>query len=199
MEQPAEGPGLFSAPQVRRLHEWLGHESGRGHGCGEARLLLLTSSAEATREFLERVSGLPGVEIPGGPHARAPGRGDFVSSARIAISDEASIELLHVPAERACEPLWRLAAHRALGTVLVVRGTGSEARSLLEGSGRVLRDLPRARIFHAVLLVLEQACEPRGIRGALGLDEGSVLAALGPGGSDVAGAALRGLLASVVP
>jgi hypothetical protein len=53
MEQPPAGPGLFSAPQVRRLHEWLGHESGRGHGCGEAKLLLFTSSSEATREFLE--------------------------------------------------------------------------------------------------------------------------------------------------
>lgn len=198
-EPPTTGPGLFSAPQVRRLHEWLGHESGRGHGCGEAKLLLLTSSAEATREFLERLSRLPGLEIPGGPEVRLPERGDFVPSARIAISEEASIELLHVPAERACEPLWRLAAHRALGALLVVRGTGSEARELLEGSGRVLRSLPRARIFHAVLLEEGQPCEPRAVRAALGLEEGSVLAALGPGGSDGAGAALRGLLASVVP
>ena len=196
-ERPAQGPGLFSAPQVRRLHEWLGHE--RGHGCGEAKLLLLTSSAEATREFLERLSQLPGLEIPAALRARPPERGDFVPIARIAISDEASIELMHVPAERACEPLWRLAAHRALGTVLVVRGTGAEARELLEGSGSVLRGLPRARIFHAVLLEDEQPCEPRGIRAALGLDEESALAALGPGDSDVAGAALRGLLASVVP
>ncbi len=120
-------------------------------------------------------------------------------SARIVISDEASIDLLHVPAERACEPLWHLAAHRALGVVLVVRGTGAEARELLEGSGSVLRSLPRTRIFHAVLLEDEQPPEPRAIRAALGLGEGSILAALGPGGSDVGGTALRGLLASVVP
>jgi CheY-like chemotaxis protein len=198
-ERPAEGPGLFSAPQVRRLHEWLGHESGRGHACGEAKLLLLTSSAEATREFLERLSRLPGLEIPGAPQARLPGRGDFVPCARIAISDEATIELLHVPADGACEPLWRLAAHRALGVVLVVRGTGAEARDLLEGSGSVLRSLHRARIFHAVLLGEEQGCEPRAIRAALGLDDEAVLAALEPGSSDAAGAALRGLLAGVVP
>jgi hypothetical protein len=122
-----------------------------------------------------------------------------VPSARIAISDDASIELLHVPAEPACEPLWRLAAHRALGTLLVVRGTGAEARELLEGSGSVLRSLPRARIFHAVLLDEEQLGEPRAVRDALGLEEGAALAALGPGESEVAVAALRGLLASVVP
>jgi hypothetical protein len=160
---------------------------------------LLTSSAEATREFLERLARLPGLEIPGAPQVGPPGRGDFVPCARIAISDEASIELLHVPADRACEPLWRLAAHRALGVVLVVRGTGAEARDLLDGSASVLRSLPRARTFHAVLLGDEQACEPRGVRAALGLDDEAVLAALEPGGSDVAGAALRGLLASVVP
>jgi CheY-like chemotaxis protein len=199
IEQPAEGPGLFSAPQVRRLHEWLGHESGRGHGCGEAKLLLFTSSAEATREFLERLAQLPGLEIRAAREGGPPGRGDFVPCARIGVSDDASIELLHVPAERACEPLWHLAAHRALGVVLVVRGTGAEARDLLKGSGTVLRGLPRARIFHAVLLEDVQPQEPRAIRAALGLDEGAVLAALGPGGSDLGGAALRGLLASVVP
>jgi CheY-like chemotaxis protein len=197
--RPAGGPGLFSAPQVRRLHEWLGHESGLGHGCGEAKLLLLTSSSEATREFLEQLAQLPGLEIPGGSQVQLPERGDFVPSARIAISDDASIELLHVPAEPACEPLWRLAAHRALGTLLVVRGTGAEARELLEGSGRVLRSLPRARIFHAVLLDEEQLGEPRAVRDALGLEESAALAALGPGESEVAVAALRGLLASVVP
>ena len=93
----------------------------------------------------------------------------------------------------------RRRAYLTLGALLVVRGTGAEARDLLEGSGSVLRSLPRFRIFHAVLLEDEPPCEPRGLRAALGLDEGSVLAALGPGCSDVASAALRGLLASVVP
>lgn len=193
-DKPAPGPGLFSGPQVRRLHEWLGHESGRGHGCGEAKLLLFTSSAQATREFLSRLSRLPGVETES-----PPDRGDFAPSARIAVSDEASIELLHVPADPACEPLWRLAAHRALGALLVVSGTGSEARELLRGCGKVLRSLPRARVFHAVLMDDEEPCEPKGLRGSLGLDESAALAALGPGGNDVAVTALRGLLASVVP
>ncbi|MEN8181598.1 MAG: DUF4388 domain-containing protein [Myxococcota bacterium] len=198
-ERSPEGPSLFSVPQVRRLHEWLRNEGARGQGFGEAKLLLLASSENATREFLRRLEKLPGVEAPPRPERRIPAGEDFAPAARIAVSDEAALEVLHVPAGPAYAPLWKLAAHRALGAVLVLDGTGAAARALLDGCGRVLGAPPRARIFHAVLQDAEQSGDPRRLREALELDESASLVVLPPTGGEVAEAALRGLLASVVP
>lgn len=192
-------PRLFSAPQLRRLREWMGHHGAGGPGSGDAKLLLLTSSSEGTREFLRRFGRLPAVDISDACEARTPSRGDFLPVARIAVSEEIAIELLHLPADAACEPLWRLAAHRALGILLVLRGTGEEARRLLEDCRGTLRQLPRTRLFHGVLLEDDQIPDPRGIREALGLDREANLAALAAGDDEVSVAALRALLASVIP
>jgi hypothetical protein len=194
-QRPASGPALFSAPQVRRLHEWLRAHGAHPDALPEAKLLLFSPSARLTAAFLERLARLPDARLePAG--GGAVGAEDLLPVARIGISGSASIELLHVPAGATFEPLWRLAAHRALGAVLLGDATPA-AGGPLAGCARVLAGIPGLRVLHAVLPGEGTPLEARALREALALSEEAALFVLGAdGGSE---APLRGLLASVVP
>jgi hypothetical protein len=194
-ERAAGGPALFSAPQVRRLHDWLRADGPHGEALPEAKLLLFSASASASAAFLQRLARLPDLEVEEtgsagiGPEELAP-------VARIGVSGTASIELLHVPAGPGFAPLWPLAAHRALAALLLSDAATAAAGALADCE-RALRGIPGLRRLHVVLLGEGAAADARGLREALGLPEEAGLVALGAGeGSE---APLRGLLASVVP
>jgi CheY-like chemotaxis protein len=147
---PPPDSGLFRASQVRRLREWLGVR-GPSIGPRDGKLLVASSSPEATRNFLQVLRGVPGLV----PHPRM-GEGipaDALGAmARLRLEDDLGIELVHVPAVASYAPLWPLAGHGALGTVLLMEGAVADAAQALRPLAETLRGLPRSRLLHILLL-----------------------------------------------
>ena len=70
------------------------------------------------------------------------------------------IQLLHVPADPAFAPVWPVAAHGALGTLFLLSGSVREAEERIRPVSDVIRRLPRARIFHVLLMQKGQRPTP---------------------------------------
>jgi CheY-like chemotaxis protein len=185
---------LFAAPQARRLREWLEGWGGRGRAPGDAKLLLIASAPEASARFLELAGALPGARVPGD----APARRGLGPVGRVAVDGETGIELVHVPADPVFAPLWRTAGHRALGAVLLLSRPYVESMERLEPVAAALRTLPRARLFHVVLVQDQDPSLSAALRAKLALlDDASLI--LVPRESVEGVARLRDLLARVVP
>lgn len=145
---PPPDAGLFRATQIRRVREWLG---ARGGVQRDGKLLIASASAAATRDFLRVLRGVPGLVphprmadgIPA--HALAP-------IARLRLEDDLGIELVHVPVSDGYAPLWPLAGHDALGTMLLLEGPVAEGVAALRPLGAALRSLPRSRLLHLLLV-----------------------------------------------
>jgi DNA-binding response OmpR family regulator len=155
----ASGDALFSPAQVRRLHDWL--QSGRSGGRSrEAKLLLVSSGVSATRDFVRLLETLPGMQLSA--HFR---RGRFSPQdvepvGQLHVDDGIAIQLLHVPADPSFSPVWPVAAHGALGTLFLLSGPVREAEEKIHQASDVVRRLPRARIFHLLLMQKGQRLTP---------------------------------------
>ena len=164
--------GLFNAAQVGRIHDWLDVQRPRGGVCGDAKLLLVASDAEALAGFLRCLARLPGVALDADA---ASATRDLVRVARIAMDDEVGIELFHVPAADRMAPLWPLAGHGAIGTLLLLRGDLGPAVAAVSRAADVLGHLPQARIFHLLLAETSEPLPPDEVRENLSLvDETSL-------------------------
>ncbi|MEB2343227.1 MAG: DUF4388 domain-containing protein [Deltaproteobacteria bacterium] len=145
---PPPDAGLFRATQIRRVREWLG---ARGGVQRDGKLLIASASAAATRDFLRVLRAVPGLVphprmadgIPA--HALAP-------IARLRLEDDLGIELVHVPTSDGYAPLWPLAGHGAIGTMLLLDGPVAEGVAALRPLGEALRSLPRSRLLHLLLV-----------------------------------------------
>jgi hypothetical protein len=160
-QSPAvSGDALFSAAQVRRLQDWL--QSGRSGGATSrlAKLLLVSSELSATRDFVRLLETLPGMQLS--EHFR---RGRFSPQdvemvGQLHVDDGIGIQLLHVPADPTFAPVWPVAAHGALGTLFLLSGSVKEAEERIHPVSEVIRGLPRARIFHLLLMQKGQRLTP---------------------------------------
>ena len=170
---PPLDAGLFRAGQVRRLREWL-DARGEGAGLRDAKLLVASAHPETARDFLRLLRGVPGLV----PHPRM-GEGIPADAlgpiARLRIEDDLGIEFLHVPAGPSYAPLWPLAGHGALGVLLLLDGSSADAPAALRAIGETLRTLPRARVFHVLLLRPHEAGVADEIRRHFDLAEESTL------------------------
>ena len=136
---------------MRRLQDWL--QSGKAARSGRvAKLLVISSEVSATRDFLRLASRLPGMELS--PHFQQ-GRfsdQDVEVVGQLHVDDGLGIELLHVPVDSSFAPVWPVAAHGALGTLFLLSGSVTEAEERICPASEVIRRLPRARIFHLLLM-----------------------------------------------
>jgi CheY-like chemotaxis protein len=145
---PPPDSGLFRASQIRRVREWLG---GRGGVPRDGKLLVASASPTATQDFLRVLRSVPGLV----PHPRMA---DGIPAhalgpiARLRLEDDLGIELVHVPVTDGYAPLWPLAGHGAIGTMLLMEGAVADGVRALEPFSRALRALPRARLLHLLLL-----------------------------------------------
>lgn len=196
---PAPQDALFSPAHVRRLHEWLEQSRGRGHGRGDAKVLLAASEPGGVHDFVRLLEGLPGLHVP---EPFAEGRiahADLATAARIAVGGEAGLELIQVPARPADAPLWPLVAHGALGTILLISGALGEAGRVLRPLESSLRRLPRARLLHTVLLGKGERPLPEELRENLSLlDDASLFLVPSESGREAL-PILRRLLHRVLP
>jgi hypothetical protein len=190
---------LFAPHQVRRLRDWLQGGRPRGALPREAKLLLVSSDAAATRDFVRLLGGLPGMDL-----APPFERGTFLAEdvgpvGRLAVGDGLALEVVHVPADPRFGAVWPVAAHGALGTLLLLAGDTEAAEATLKPVTAALRRRPRARVFHVLLLRKGERLAREEVQGRLSLlDEASLFLLPLESGKDPLGL-LRTMLARVMP
>lgn len=150
---PPAPSGIFGAAQVRRLREWLAAGRGRLGGPRDAKLLLVAPDPGTSASFVKLLRALPGMQLA---RRFLDGRfsaGDLAPIGRLPVADGLGIEILHVPVDPRFAPLWPLAGHGSLGTLLLTpERPDHEAHDALHPVVEALRALPRARLFHVWLL-----------------------------------------------
>ena len=177
---PPPDAGLFGSGQVRRLREWL-DARGDGVGARDAKLLVSSAHPDAARDFLRLLRGVPGL-VPHPRMAEGIPADALGPIARLRIEDDLGIEFLHVPSGASYAPLWPLAGHGALGTLLLLDGSRPDAPSALRAMVETLQALPRARLFHVLLLRPHETGAADEIRRHFDLAEESTLLLLPLGG-----------------
>lgn len=145
-----EAERLFSGAQAHRLRDWLGR-LGAAAGA-QAKLLVVSADEGATADFVRLLRGLPGSRLEGAFASGNFSGEDLAPIGRIPVDAETSLQLVHVPAGTRFAPLWPIAAHGAIGTVFLLAGPIGPASERLRSIAEKLRTLPRARMFHVVLV-----------------------------------------------
>jgi hypothetical protein len=196
-ESAAEG--FFAAPQIRRLREWLSAGRPRGAEPLEAKLLLFSQDEAATRDFARLLAEIPGMRLAEAARQGGIGATDLLPLGRITVDPGLSIRVIHVPADRRFAPIWPVAAHGALGSLLLLRGAEGAAEERIAPLADALRRLPRARLFHLLLLQKGERLVPEEVQEKMArLGDGSLFLVPLEAGKDGA-SLLRTLLGRVIP
>jgi CheY-like chemotaxis protein len=147
----SEAERLFSSAQAHRLREWLGRLSARGAGT-TAKLLVVSADEGATHDFVRLLRGLPGIRLEGSFAGGNFSSDDLAPIGRLAVETDTALELVHVPADSRYAPLWPVAAHGAIGTIFLMAGAIGPAAQRVRALAETIRSLPRARMFHVILV-----------------------------------------------
>jgi len=147
----SEAERLFATAQAHRLRDWLSR-MGAGTGAGGAKLLVVSADEGATHDFVRLLRGLPGIRLEGAFAGGTFSGEDLAPIGRLPVEGDLGLQLVHVPAGPRYAPLWPLAAHGAIGTVFLMAGAIGPAATRLRPVAEALRGLPRARMFHVVLV-----------------------------------------------
>jgi len=147
----SEAERLFSPAQAHRLRQWLGRLSPRGGG-HQAKLLVVSADEGSTHDFVRLLRGLPGVRLEGAFAGGTFSSDDLAPIGRLPVDGETALELVQVPADSRYAALWPIAAHGAIGTVFLMAGAIGPAAQRIRALAETLRTLPRARMFHVVLV-----------------------------------------------
>jgi two-component system cell cycle response regulator len=181
LQREAETPDLarevrlFSPARTARLREWLAVDTPGGPAMRDAKLLVVASNEDATRDFAGLLRRLPGVEIDAQLEAGGVAPDDLMPIGRVAVDPEVGIELLHVPAAERFAAVWPVAAHAALGTLVLLSGPVGASVELVRAAGESLGAQPGARLFHLLLLEKGERVSPDELQQNLAIvDEGSL-------------------------
>lgn len=197
VEAPAEG--FFSAAQIRRLREWLQAGRPRGAESLEAKLLLFSPDESATRDFARLLAEIPGMRLAEAVRQGRLSAEDLVPIGRITLDPGLAICVLHVPADRRFAPIWPVAANRALGCLLLLRGAERAAEERVAPLAEALRRIPRTRLFHLLLLQKGERLVPEEVQERMArLGDASLFLVPLEAGKDGA-SLLRTLLGRVIP
>lgn len=197
--EPTPTSGLFTPAQVGRLREWLDASRPRGGTATDAKLLAVAADARARTEFALLLEEIADVDIDARLAAGAFSVDDLASLGRVAIDAELGIEIVHVPAAGRFAPIWPIVGHGALGTVFVLAAPVAQAAAAILQVEQELRKLPRARIFHLVLLEKGDRDAPDTLRRHLDLLEEGSLFLVPLENRDKARILIRDLFARIVP
>jgi signal recognition particle receptor subunit beta len=196
---PVAETRLFAPARVARLREWLEAGHPRGAPLRDAKLLVVASDTDATRDFARMLARLPGVAIDERFTTGSYSADDLVSLGRIAVEEGLGIELVHTPIGARFAPLWPVLGHGALGALFLLAGPASRAVETVRPTLTALRRLPRARIFSLLLLEKSDRVVPEEIRENLALlDQGSLFL-IPLEGNQKSGILLREMLDRVLP
>jgi hypothetical protein len=191
--------GLFSPNQASRLREWLNFEGPRGAKRADAKLVMASASPEAGREFVRVMSRLPGVELSDAATQGELPADEVVSLGRIAVDTEVGIEFVQVPVADRFQPFWPVAGQGALGVLLLLAGPLSVAVGALDRIAAEMRNLPRSRVFHLLLLEKGQGVAPEALRENISLLDDTSLFLIPQENDGKAGILLREMFGRILP
>ncbi|HXV36778.1 MAG TPA: DUF4388 domain-containing protein [Myxococcota bacterium] len=195
--QPDTGARLFSDAPGVRLREWMGLGDNPAPGVHDARLLVVASDPSGSRELTRLVKRLPGAMLRGGADAAAIDRLGVLG--RLAVDDAVGIEFVEVPADSRFAAIWPLAGHGCVAILLVLTGPVSTALEAVRPVVETLRGVPRARIFHLLLLEKDAAVEADALRENLSIFDDSSLFLIPIGKGATADVLLREMFLRILP
>lgn len=193
------GVTLFNEAQSRRLRSWSQSGLPREADVPDAKLLVVAASSVSVERFIGLLSKVPGVEVAPRFERGDVKPTDLETLARIDVDGEFGIDLIQLPTHDAMAPLWPLAAHRGLGTLILLDAGVGESASKLARVTETLVKRPGARTFHVVMLGEEERLSPDELRANLSLIDEASLFLLPIASSKDPGSLLRTLFARVVP
>ena len=191
--------GLFSPNQASRLRAWLNVEGPPARRPIDAKLVVAAASAEAQREFARVMGRLPGSEFSDAAMAGEVLVDQITSLGRIAVDTEIGIEFIQVPVAERFQPLWPLAAHGAVGVLLLLTGSLSPAVAAIRAIAAEMRKLPRSRVFHLLLLEKGQGVAPEALRENISLLDDTSLFLIPQENDGKAGILLREMFGRILP
>jgi CheY-like chemotaxis protein len=193
---PAPGQELFSSALGTRLRDWLAADRAAPAVPRDARLLVVAADSYASGEFRRLVEKLPGASLSPPDES---GAGPLGSLGRLAVDDGVGIEMVEVPADPRFAALWPLAGHGAVGILLLLSGSVPEAVEALQPAAEQLSRLPRARVFHLLLVDKEAGLESEALREQFPHFDDSSLFLIPVDKSDTADALLREMFVRIFP
>ncbi len=202
-EEPGRDLGsdapLFSPARAARMREWLDVDRPGHPRVSDAKILVVPNDANALRELARLLQGLPGAAIDRAAVEGEIGPDDLEALGRLAVDGELGIELLHLPPSRRFAPVWPVAGHGALATIAVLSGPASHAQETVAPVLEALYGMPRARVFHLLLLEKGERLDPEDVaRNLTAVDEGSLFL-LPLENAEKAARLLREMFARVLP
>ena len=190
---------LFSPARTARLREWLEVDRPSTPNAREAKLLMVASDANATRDFCRLFQRLPGVELDSRIERGRFTSDDLLTIGRVSVDAQVGIDLVHVPAAERFEPLWPMAGHGALATLLLLSGPVGRAVASVRAVAQALRALPQARIFHLLLLEKGERVSPEDLRENLSIVDDGSLFLIPLESPEKAGVLLREMFGRILP
>jgi CheY-like chemotaxis protein len=190
---------LFSPARTARLREWLQVDRPTTPTAREAKLLVVASDANATRDFCRLFQRLPGVELDSRIERGRLASDDLLTIGRVAVDAQVGIDLVHVPAAERFAPLWPVAGHGALATLLLLSGAVGPAVASVRTVAQALGALPHARIFHLLLLEKGERVSPEDLRQNLSIVDDGSLFLIPLESPEKAGVLLREMFGRILP
>jgi hypothetical protein len=188
---------LFSHAPGARLREWLGVDNADANGVRDARLLVVAADPAASHEFSRLIANLPGATVR--DRSESDPTDHLGVLGRLEVDDEVGIELVEVPADPRFSALWPLAGHGAVGALMVFTGSVAGALEAVRPVSDALRALPRARVFHLLLLEKDAGVEAEALRENLSVFDDSSLFLIPIGKGGTAQVLLREMFLRILP
>ncbi len=167
------------------------------NGVRDARLLVVAADPTGSREFGRLIAKLPGASIRDRSESDSIDRLGVLG--RLAVDDQVGIEFTEVPADPQFSALWPLAGRGAVGILLVLIGPVAAALEAVRPAFETLRALPRARVFHLLLLEKDAGVEADALRENLSVFDDSSLFLIPIGKGGTAEVLLREMFIRILP
>ncbi len=170
----AAGDGLLGHTQARRLREWMATQ--RPRPSATLKVLVAASDAGCLGRFVDLLRR--GTDfVVDGRLVRQPERlSQLVTLGHLGLADGLGVRLIALPPQELYAPLWDVACHGILGSVIVpgpsaadLARTEAVARRLLERSGRPVLHALVSRPAGEEAAGLRESIEALGGAGAVGL------------------------------
>jgi len=151
--EAGSGAGYFTPAMAARLRDWLDQGRPRGAAPVDAKVLVVTSRPESSRALAAQLERMPGAEIA------ANLGGGVVHLGRTPVDEEIGIEWIGVPASRRYAPVWPLAAHGALATLVLHADPIEHSMGVLRPALAAIGARPRTRLIHVIVREKDSAAQ----------------------------------------